>query len=312
MKTAAVTAHELFDTTGFSHDLLKDPGTAHLVVHHNEVLGAHLVEGLHVDVKPLDEGIAVKMKLDPGTVIEKPVHICFGMLPEKGIQKIDMETDIGKDSSIQIYAHCTFPFAVDIQHIMNARIRIGDNASYTYFERHVHDNSGGVKVYPKATVEIGQGARFKTEFELLKGRVGLIDIDYETVSAKDSIMEMTARVNGTGDDLIKIRETGDLAGERARGGLFSRVAVRDNAKAEIYSRLTARAPYARGHVDCKEIIQGNASASAVPVVEVLNSRAHITHEAAIGSVDSKELETLMSRGLDEDEAVDLIVAGLLS
>jgi hypothetical protein len=38
----------------------------------------------------------------------------------------------------------------------------------------------------------------------------------------------------------------------------------------------------------------------------------VTHEAAIGSVDSRQLQTLMSRGLDEDKAVDLIIDGLLS
>jgi len=52
-------------------------------------------------------------------------------------------------------------------------------------------------------------------------------------------------------------------------------------------------------------------AIAVPVVEVRDARAHITHEAAIGSVDSKQLQTLMSRGLDEDAATDLIIEGLL-
>jgi Fe-S cluster assembly scaffold protein SufB len=50
----------------------------------------------------------------------------------------------------------------------------------------------------------------------------------------------------------------------------------------------------------------------VPVIEVKNSKAHITHEAALGSVDSKQLQTLMSRGLSEDEGVELIIRGLLS
>jgi Fe-S cluster assembly scaffold protein SufB len=35
-------------------------------------------------------------------------------------------------------------------------------------------------------------------------------------------------------------------------------------------------------------------------------------EASIGSVDSKHLETLMARGLTEDEATGLIIEGLLS
>ena len=303
---------ELFDTTGADHGVLHDPEAAHLVVHHNKVLGAHLVPGLHVDVKELKDGIDAKLKLDEGAKLKKPVHICFGMLPETGIQKIVMDVDIGKDSEISIYAHCTFPYAVDVKHIMDAKIHVGENAKYTYFERHIHADSGGVKVYPKAIVELDKGAVFKTEFELLKGRVGLIDIDYETVSKEDSIMEMSARINGRGDDIIKIREIGSLEGENSKGSLTSRVAVRDNARAEVYNKLTATAAYARGHVDCKEIIQDNGTANAIPIVEVKHPKAHVTHEAAIGSVDSKELETLMSRGLDEDEAVELIIQGLLS
>ena len=58
-------------------------------------------------------------------------------------------------------------------------------------------------------------------------------------------------------------------------------------------------------------MQGRAIAKAVPIVEVNHPRAHITHEAAIGSVDSKQLQTLMARGLDEEKATDLIIEGLL-
>jgi len=47
-------------------------------------------------------------------------------------------------------------------------------------------------------------------------------------------------------------------------------------------------------------------------VEVADPKAHVTHEAAIGSVDNKQLETLMSRGLNEDQAIELIIEGLLS
>ncbi len=37
----------------------------------------------------------------------------------------------------------------------------------------------------------------------------------------------------------------------------------------------------------------------------------VTHEAAIGSVDQKQLETLMAHGLTPDEAEDFIITGLL-
>lgn len=302
---------DLFETTGFSHSVLNDPEAAHLVVHHNKVLGSHLVPGLHVDVKELEDGIDAVLKLDEGVKIKKPVHICFGMLPEKGVQRINMNVEIGKNSRIAIYAHCTFPYAVDIQHIMDAKIHIGENAEYKYMERHIHDKNGGVKVYPRAVVELDRGAVFMSGFELLKGRVGLIDIDYETTCRENSVMEMTAKIDGKGEDIIKIKEVGNLIGENARGVLTSRVAVRGSARADVYNKLTATAANARGHVDCKEIIQDNGIANAVPIVEVRHPKAHVTHEASIGSVDSKELETLMARGLNEDEAVELIIQGLL-
>jgi len=312
MNDRSQTVEDLYKPTGISTHVLDDPEVARLVVHHNTVVGSQLLPGLHVDVKELEDGIDAKIVLDEGTVIEKPVHFCFGMLPETGIQRIILDVDIRKNSRISLLAHCVFPNAVDVQHLMNANIRIGEGAEYTYFEKHIHSPQGGIKVVPKAKVELGAGARFKTEFELLRGRVGLIDIDYECVCRPHSVMEMTARIDGTGDDLIKIRETGELVGEGARGALTSRIAVRENARAEVYNKMIATAPHARGHVDCKEIVQDNGVATAIPIVEVNNPKAHITHEAAIGSVDNKQLETLMSRGLDEDEAVEIIIQGLLS
>jgi len=44
---------------------------------------------------------------------------------------------------------------------------------------------------------------------------------------------------------------------------------------------------------------------------VTHPTAQVTHEAAIGSVDRKQLLTLMARGLEEDKAVDVIIKGML-
>ena len=303
---------ELYDSAGSDAHALKDPNTAYLVVHHNQVLGSHLVPGLEMDIDELEDGIKADIRLKAGTVVEKPVHICFGMFPESGTQRILLHVNIEKGSKVSLLAHCTFPNAIDVMHIMDAEITLGESAEYSYFERHVHGDAGGVKVYPKARVTLERDSKFKTEFELLKGRVGEIYVDYETTCRKNSVMEMTARINGSGDDVIQIKETGLLIEEGARGVLTSRIAVRDNAKAEVYNTLKATAPYTRGHVDCNEIIQGNGIAKAIPIVDVSHPQAHVTHEAAIGSVDNKQLETLMARGLSEDEAVELIIAGLLS
>jgi Fe-S cluster assembly scaffold protein SufB len=305
-------ARALSEAAHLNPEDLKNTGVAHLFVHRNKVITSRALPGLKVDVKELAKGVSVKLRLKDDVVLEHPVQVCFGLLPKTGVQQIIMDVNIGKRARISIFAHCVFPQAVNVKHIMDARIRLGEEAEYNYFEKHVHGPHGGIKVYPKARVELARGARFKTEFELLTGRVGLIEIDYDTVCRAESVMEMNARINAREDDVVKIRESGHLIGDHARGVLTSRVALRERARGEIYNVLTATAPYARGHVDCKEIVQGNAVAKATPIVEVRHPQAHITHEAAIGSVDSKQLETLMSRGLSEEEAVELIIKGLLS
>ncbi|MFN3480556.1 MAG: SufD family Fe-S cluster assembly protein, partial [Thermodesulfovibrionales bacterium] len=47
------------------------------------------------------------------------------------------------------------------------------------------------------------------------------------------------------------------------------------------------------------------------IVNVANPLAKVTHEAAIGSVDKRQMETLMAHGLTPEEAVDAIVKGIL-
>lgn len=299
----------LYDSIGMHKP---DPETAKVVVNHNEIVGTHLVPGLEVDANELADGIEAQVVVKGGVRINKPIHMCFGMLPKSGEQRIVLNVKMEENASASLLAHCTFPNAIDVIHRMEADIEVADGAEYSYFERHIHGSEGGVLVVPNARVKVGQDARFKTEFELLKGYVGKIDINYETYVGARSVCELVARISGRGNDQININESAYLEGESARGVLTSYIAVRDQARAEVKNTLVADAPYARGHVDCKEIVQNEGSARAVPIVDVKHPKAHVTHEASIGSVDSKQLQTLMSRGLSEDEAVELIIQGLLS
>jgi Fe-S cluster assembly scaffold protein SufB len=125
------------------------------------------------------------------------------------------------------------------------------------------------------------------------------------------VTELTAKVFGHADDRISIKEEVILSGENARGLIKTRVALEDEATAEITGITEGNAPGARGHVDCMEIVKDNAIARAIPIVSVRNPLAKVTHEAAIGSVDRKQLETLMAHGLTPDEAVEMIVKGIL-
>ncbi|MGI6139816.1 MAG: SufBD protein [Candidatus Hydrogenedentes bacterium] len=311
MSTKDIVA-ELLASVGMDSEHGFGSDVARIEIHENHVVGLKLVPGLHMDVEETDEGINGILRLAAGVQLEKPVHICFGVLPETGRQHINLDIRIEEEARASFLAHCTFPNALNVRHTMDATIVVEPGARYAYFERHVHGASGGVSVIPRTQVTVHEDAEFTTEFELIKGRAGKIDFLYEAVCHARSVVEMTTRINGREDDSIIIGEKALLEGADARAALISHIALRDRAQAEIYSDLVATGDRSRGHVDCKEIVLDAAAARAVPTVEVRNPSAHITHEAAIGSVDSRQLQTLLSRGLDEDEATDLIIEGLLS
>lgn len=302
---------DAYAQSGGRPDVFKDSKMAHLVVHKNKVMGSHLVRGLILEPKETESGVDIKLKVIKGVKIEYPVHLCFGVLPKEGLQEINIKAAIEEDAGVKLLAHCVFPNAIKVIHKMDAEIEIGDNAYYEYNEIHFHGETGGIEVIPKAKIKIGKNSRLMTNFSLLKGRVGIFNLDYESEILDNSVLEMTAKIYGYGDDQIRIREAGRLLGRGSRGLIKSRIAVKDNARSEIINELSACAPETRGHVDCVEIIQGNAQARAIPIVNVTNEFGKVTHEAAIGRVDNKQVQALMARGLEEEKAIDLIVSGML-
>jgi len=300
-----------FGESGGDSGILADKEIAHFVVSGHKILSMQSVEGLEVKAKETLTGISASIRVREGIKVKNPIHLCFGILHKKGNQKIKMDVKLEKNASANFIAHCIFPKAEKIRHIMDAVVDIGEDAEMRYSETHYHGLYGGIEVIPKAIVKIAKNGRYFTDFTLITGRVGKLGIDYSVEAEENAVTELTAKVFGHADDDIKIKEAVLLQGDNARGLIKTRVAIEDEAKAEITGITEGNAAGARGHVDCMEIVKDKAVAKAIPIVSVTNPLAKVTHEAAIGSVDKKQLETLMAHGLRPEEAVDVIVKGIL-
>jgi Fe-S cluster assembly scaffold protein SufB len=296
---------------GAEPDILDDSRVAHIVAHGHRILSRRTVPGLRAELEETPEAIVGQVVIEPGAIIEQPIHLCFGLAHETGMQRIKIHLKVQAGANAKVLAHCLFPVALQAQHVMDAVIELDAGASLTYTEGHYHGVQGGMEVRPQAVVKVRSGARYVSDFSLLSGSVGSLGIDYAVEVEDDAVAELTAKVFGHRTDTIDIKESVLLLGRDSRGLIKTRVVVTERAKAQITGITEAYARGARGHVDCKEIIKDAATASAVPIVKVFHPEAKVTHEAAIGSVDRKEMETLMARGLTPEEAVELIVGGLL-
>jgi len=303
---------DAYQKAGGDRNALLGEGAARLVIHENKVLGQNGVEGIKIETREKETGVDVNLIIEKGAKIPHPVHLCFGVLPKEGLQEIIMKVDAQDNSEVSVIAHCIFPNAVKVIHKMDADIEVGKNARFDYRETHYHGDYGGIEVIPKAKVKVGKGGVYQSSMVISQGFVGKLDYDFEVFCQEEAVAELVVKAYGKGVDDIKVWEKIHLDGAGARGLAKSRLVLGDKAKAEVKGETYGNAPYARGHVDCIELVNGTeAVATAIPVVSVTNDKAKVTHEAAIGSIDKKQVETLMARGLDESEAVDIIVKGIL-
>lgn len=73
-----------------------------------------------------------------------------------------------------------------------------------------------------------------------------------------------------------------------------------------------KANNARANVECDTLIMDNESTSdTIPYNEIYNDNISLEHEAKVSKVSEEQLFYLMSRGLGEQEATDMIVMGFI-
>src|SRR3990172_3967363 len=220
-----------FGEAGGDRGVLADRETAHLAAGGHRILSMRGVEGLEVKARETfsGSGIDARVTVKRGVRIKNPVHLCFGVLHKKGTQKIKMDVRLEKNASAHFIAHCIFPNAEKVRHIMDAVVAIGEGAEMRYSETHYHGLYGGIEVLPKLAVKVRKNGRYFTDFTLTTGRVGKLGIDYSVEAGENAVVELTARVFGHANDEIVIAEKVSLQGENARGLIKARVAVEDEA-----------------------------------------------------------------------------------
>jgi Fe-S cluster assembly protein SufB len=77
-------------------------------------------------------------------------------------------------------------------------------------------------------------------------------------------------------------------------------------------RHEASAVNAKSHVECDTLILDEASRSdTIPTNEIRNSTSFIEHEATVSKINEDQLFYLMSRGLSEKDATQMIVMGFI-
>lgn len=193
------------------------------------------------------------------------------------------------------------------KHFANGKIILNDGASLEY--NHYHRWGKNDLVNPDCELYLGKGSNLLYNYQNLfpPKTLNLITKIY---NKRNSSCQANFIINGVNSQ-IKLKETIFLEGENSRGILKLRLVGRKNSKINAQSKIIANAE-SIGHLDCQGLlVDKDSTISLIPKLICKSNQAQLTHEASIGKISEEQLSYLRTRGLTEEEALNLIITGFM-
>ena len=220
---------------------------------------------------------------------------------------------IGENADVTIIAGCGIhnEGCDTAQHDGVHRFFVGRNARIRYVEKHYGEGSGTGKriLNPVTELYMEENSYCEMESVQIKGVSSTVRTTKATLAA-GAKMQIFERLMTHEDQSARSDVEIYLNGEGASAQIISRSVARDNSVQVFYPKAVGNAP-CRAHVQCDSIIMDNAKISSIPAIEANNADAQVIHEAAIGRINNDQLLKLMTFGMNEEEAEEVIIEGFL-
>lgn len=220
---------------------------------------------------------------------------------------------IGKNANIIIVAGCgiTNNGHWDARHDGIHRFYLEEGAKVKYIERHCGLGVGDGKriLNPVTEINMKKASYMVMDTTQIKG----VDDTIRTTKANlesDATLIVTEKILTSKDQVAKTNFIVELNGENASTHVTSRSVATEKSYQEFVSNVTGNTK-SYAHVECDAIIKEEGQVKAVPEIFAKNVEANLVHEAAIGKIAGEQLMKLMSLGLTEKEAEEVIIEGFL-
>lgn len=246
-----------------------------------------------------------------GAKIDYPVQACMYIGQEDVVQDVHNIIIVEEGAELHVITGC----ATDSQvkkgmHIGISEIYIkkGGKLTFTMLHRWGED----VSVRPRTSVIVEENGLYMSNYICMH-------------AVKDLQMYPTTKLVGRGAvsriNSILVAPPGSHMDVGGRAILAA-----PDTKSEIITRtistggvvinrghLLGQSPETKAHLECHGLLLSDEGMiHAIPELEARTSNAELSHEAAVGKIAPEEIEYLMARGLNEEDAVATIVRGFLN
>lgn len=246
-----------------------------------------------------------------GQKIAAPLQACVFIGHDQQLQRVHNVIILEEGAELNIISGCASDPEVDKGvHIGISEFFIGKNAKMSFTM--IHSWGKNVAVRPRTVAIVEEGGQYLSNY---------ICMD----KAADVQMYPTTRLVGAGAvgrlNSILVAPEGahiDVGGKALLEvpGTRAEIITRSiSTGGTIINRglLCGMAEKVRAHLECNGLMLGDKGRIyAIPELDAHTGNSELSHEAAVGRINPEEIEYLMARGLNEEEATATIVRGFLN
>ena len=266
----------------------------------------------NIDIVTKKEVSGIDIIIKPGTK-NQSVHIPV-IISESGLKEVVYnDFYIGEDCDVTIIAGCGISNCggSDSRHDGVHSFHVGKNSKVRYVEKHYGEGTGEGKrlMNPTTVVELGEDAYMLMETSQISGVDDTVRETRATVGDRSSLV-IHDKILTDGEQKAVAKMFVDLNGEDSGCDLISRGVAKEDSCQEVILGINGNNK-CNGHAECDSIIMDRGVILATPQLKAENVDASLIHEAAIGKIAGEQLLKLMTLGLTEKEAEDMIVKGFL-
>ncbi len=174
----------------------------------------------------------------------------------------------------------------------------------------IHNWTEDIEVFPRSASIVEENGIFLSNYVCMQPVKNVQMYPTATLKGKNSVARFSSIVIASKTSHMDLGSRAILEGEGSSAELVTRAITKGGT---IISRghILGKMAGTRGHLECKGLILEDGRIYAIPEIEGTVVGTELSHEAAVGKLAKDEIEYLMSRGLDEDEATATIIRGFL-
>lgn len=250
------------------------------------------------------------IRTEKGAKISDPVQSCLFIKGENIGQNVHNIVVVQENSELHIITGCTT--SADISSAMHLGIseifiKKGGKLTFTM----VHNWGEEVMVRPRTVAIVEEDGVYASNYILMKKVRSVQSYPAVFLNGPGAVARFNSILVAPKGSYINSGNKIVLNAPNTKGEIISRT-ITTGGTIIAPGIIEGNAVPAKGHLECKGLILSDGVIHAIPELKGTVAGVELSHEAAVGKIAQEEIEYLMARGLDEDQATSTIVRGFMN